>query len=114
MRSIMFASGTIPIFRDLVSYSAGKLSKGEYGYSRNGIQLTPELSVLHSMLNTADAVFKDEPDWHDALKHGTEFGFYVGHAPLQFHTIIWNLVDYLNGDLPDLEWSEICKKHYTK
>ena len=107
MKSLTYGMGSIPVARDLTSYSVARWTGIGYG---GNMRLTPLASPIESVIRTGRALFDEDKDWWDKSKQITETGAYLVPYPMQAHTTAWNIIEYLNGDDPDWDWSNLVAR----
>jgi hypothetical protein len=104
LKSLTYGMGTIPVARDLVSYTVARLTGIGYGGS---MRLTPLISPVESIIRTASTLFNEDKDWWDKSKAVTETAAFIAPYPMQFHTTAWNILDYMRGEEPDWAWRDL-------
>jgi len=111
VRSVTYGMGTIPVVRDVGAFAMKQLTGIGYG---GGLRVSPLTAPIESAIKAAKSLFNEDDDWWEFSKKASEtmaFGF---GFPLQFHTLAWNIVDWIQGDGPDGEWMELFDKKYAR
>lgn len=111
MKSLTYGMGSIPVARDVTSYSVARLTGIGFG---NSMRLTPLATPLESVVRTAKILFNEDKDWWDKGKQATETAAYLTPYPMQIHTTAWNMIDFMRGEDLDFEWKDLYAKKYRR
>ena len=99
-------AGTMPVVRESIPSLMAKATG--YGYGR--MRTTPVANVLEVLGKTVEKGTKwmaDEAELRDVLEAGAKVAAYAAPYPMQFNAIAWAVIDWLDGEDPDVVWQRI-------